>query len=160
MTASGAVHVLAAVLALVTAGVVLSRPKGTRSHVRLGRLYVVLLLTLNTSALLTYDDTGRPGGFHVLALVSLATLFAGLLLSPRRATSRIPHAVLMVWSVTGLVAAGLAQAATVLLPQAAPWPTLLTSCLACAVAAVATSAMATRASSLPATEVRDSGASV
>ena len=134
---TGAVHVAAAVLALATAALVLARTKGTRSHVRLGRAYVVLLLVLNTSALLTYEE-GGVGAFHVMAVVSLATLAGGLAASPRRLRDRVPHAVLMVWSVAGLVAAGLAQAATALLPDATPWPTLAVTLLVCGVALAAT----------------------
>ena len=41
----------------------------------------------------------------------------------------------MVWSVAGLVAAGLAQAATAALPAAAPWPTVAVTAAVCAGAA-------------------------
>lgn len=114
MVLSGAVHVTAAVLALAAA-IVLARSKGTRAHVRTGWAYVGLL-----------------------AVVSLLTLAAGIALSPRRVGARRPHAAFIVWSVAGLVAAGLAQATTSWFANAAPWPTLASSATVCAVAAVVT----------------------
>jgi uncharacterized membrane protein len=136
MTPAGAVHVACAVLALVAAVLVLRRPKGTAQHVRIGRAYIGLLLGLNISALLVPSDGIGP--FHVLAVVSLLTLAGGWLASPRRARRREPHAVFMVWSVAGVVAAGLAQAATATATGAAPWPTVLATTVVCAVAGVAT----------------------
>lgn len=111
MSVLGALHVMAALLALATAVVVLVRTKGTTAHVRLGRVYVVLLVLVDLSALLTYRES-VPGPFHLLAVVSLATLTAAVVWSPRRRGSRQTHGILMIWSVTGLVGAGLAQAAT------------------------------------------------
>lgn len=139
------VHVVAAPLALLTALAVVLRRKGTAAHVRLGRVYVALLLVVDASALSTFEATGAPGAFHVLAVISLGTLSAGVLASPRRLGARVPHAVLMAWSVTGLVAAGLAQGMTALLPQSAPWPTVLTTAAACVVALGVTSRLRRRA---------------
>lgn len=136
MTAPGLVHVVCAALSLGLAGFILLRPKGTPEHVRAGHAYVGLLVLLNASALLVPTD--EIGPFHVLALVSVATLAAGLLLSPRRRGGRVPHAILMVWSVAGVVAAGLAQGATAGIPHAAPWPVILPTGLVTAVTALIT----------------------
>lgn len=136
MTAVGTVHVVCAVSALVVAAVVFLRPKGTVEHVRAGRAYVVLLLVLNLSAALVPTDGVGP--FHVLAVVSVVTVSAGWLLSPRRTKQRAPHAILMVWSVAGVAAAGLAQGATARAPDAAPWPVLVPTLLVSAAAAVIT----------------------
>ena len=123
MSFLGSLHVAAAVLALAVAAIVLVRTKGTTSHVRLGRIYVVLLVLVDGFALLTYQNGIGP--FHLLAVISLATLTAGLIWSPRRRGSRQTHGILMIWSVAGLVGAGLAQGATAALPRRAhgrPWP--------------------------------------
>ena len=116
MSFLGSLHVAAAVLSLAVAAIVLARTKGTPAHVRLGRAYVVLLVLVDTFALLTYQSGVGP--FHLLAVISLATLTAGLVWSPRRRGSRQTHGILMIWSVTGLVGAGLAQGATAVLPRA------------------------------------------
>ena len=78
----GGLHVVAAVLALAMAAVVLVRTKGTTAHVRLGWMYVVLLASVDLLALLTYRDGAGPGPFHLLAVVSLATLVAAVVWSP------------------------------------------------------------------------------
>ena len=66
----------------------------------------------------------------------------GLVWSPRRRGSRQTHAILMIWSVAGLVGAGLAQGATAALPQATPWPTIAKTAAVCLFAALATRALA------------------
>ena len=138
----GGLHVVAAVLALAMAAVVLVRTKGTTAHVRLGWMYVVLLATVDLLALLTYRDGAGPGSFHLLAVVSLATLAAAVVWSPRRRGSRQVHGILMIWSVAGLIGAGLAQGATATLPDAAPWPTVAATGVVCVLAALATWAVA------------------
>ena len=125
MSDLGSLHVAAAVLALVTAALVLMRTKGTTAHVRLGRVYAVLLVLVDVVALLTYQDGVGPGPFHLLAVVSLATLTAALLWSPRRRGSRQTHGILMIWSVAGLAGAGLAQGRPPpcpTQPPGRPWP--------------------------------------
>ena len=79
---------------------------------------------------------------NLLAVISLATLTAGLVWSPRRRGSRQTHGILMIWSITGLVGAGLAQGATAALPQASPWPTVAATASVCLHAALATRALA------------------
>ena len=140
MSVLGSLHVAAAVLALAVAAIVLVRTKGTTAHVRLGRIYVVLLVLVDGFALLTYQNGVGP--FHLLAVISLATLTAGLVWSPRRRGSRQTHGILMIWSVAGLVGAGLAQGATAALPQASPWPTVATTASVCLLATLATRAVA------------------
>ena len=140
MSVLGSLHVAAAVLALAVAAIVLVRTKGTTAHVRLGRIYVVLLVLVDGFALLTYQNGIGP--FHLLAVISLATLTAGLIWSPRRRGSRQIHGILMIWSVAGLVGAGLAQGATAALPQASPWPTVATTAGVCLLATLATRALA------------------
>ena len=140
MSFLGSLHLAAAVSALTVAAIVLVRTKGTTAHVRLGRLYVVLMVLVDAFALLIYHNGVGP--FHVLAVISLSTLTAGLVWSPRRRGSRQTHGILMIWSVAGLVGAGLAQGATAALPQASPWPTVAATASVCLLAALATRALA------------------
>lgn len=111
----GWLHIFCAVAALCVGAAVFFRRKGTRTHRVLGYLYSVLLLLVNVSALSTYNISGQPGPFHVMALVSLATLVAGLM----PAVLRRPrtwwldlHAYFMSWSYVGLAAAGVSQIVT------------------------------------------------
>ena len=63
MSVLGSLHVAAAVLALAVAAIVLVRTKGTTSHVRLGRIYVLLLVLVDAFALLTYQNGSAPSTF-------------------------------------------------------------------------------------------------
>lgn len=131
MTASGLVHVVAAVLALGSGGVALMAPKGLRRHVVAGRTYAASMLVLNVAALLTYQETGGPGFFHALAIASLVTLTAGLAAflpgRTRDAAAVARHAIFMAWSYVGLISAGLAQLAAGLAPGEGTMPVLLTA---------------------------------
>jgi len=90
--------------------VVLLRRKGTLSHKRLGYLYAFSMIGLNITALLIYRLFHGPGPFHVLAVVSLSTLIAGLLPALRRRAGWLErHYRLMAWSYVGLGAAFLAE---------------------------------------------------
>ena len=84
-----------------------------------GRVYVLCMLAVNIAALVTYQQTGEFGAFHVMAVASLLTLAAGFvpfLLGFRGAKHVERHAYFMSWSYVGLVGAGLAQLANRLLP--------------------------------------------
>jgi uncharacterized membrane protein len=111
----GTVHVFFAIAALIIGAIVARRPKGGRRHRNLGYFYAVSLLLLNFSALSVYEDSAGVGPFHILAIVSLVTLIGGII----PAFLRRPvswwldlHAYFMSWSYVGLVAAGVAQIAT------------------------------------------------
>lgn len=135
----GGLHIAAACAALVVGPVVLVGRKGGTLHVVLGRVFVALLLLTNVPVLFLYEATGRPGPFHVLAVVSLATTGLGLLSGRRaaqgpRSGARIEaHAALMTWSWIGVATAGLAQLANRQLPEQSPWPVLAVVGLASAV---------------------------
>lgn len=112
MTTLGWLHVGAAAVALVAGASVFAFQKGTRRHVLVGRVFGVGMLLVNLPALLLYEASGTLGPFHLLALISLATLTAGLapLLLGHRGRGHVArHGVFMSWSYVGLVAAGLAQ---------------------------------------------------
>lgn len=124
----GGVHVLAASAALSIGLLVLVRPKGGRRHVVLGRAYASAMVAVNVPALLLDEGGGRPGPFHLLAVVSLVTTGFGWS-AARRRTSRggatTVHATLMTWSWVGVAAAGLAQLANRVWPERSPWPVLV-----------------------------------
>lgn len=144
----GTAHVLAASVALTLGLVVLVRRKGDPWHVRLGRLYVVAILAVAVPALFVYNITGRPGPFHVLAIVSLLTTALGWLSVRRGGRSRAgvaAHATFMAWSWVGVVTAGLAQAANHRWPEESPWPVLVVVGLATLTGAVAVPRLVSRA---------------
>ena len=111
----GTIHIAFAIAALSVGAVMFLQRKGGRRHRAFGYLYSGALLLVNLSSLLVYRDSAGPGPFHILALVSLATLSAGLvpaiLRKPRKAWIN-RHAYFMSWSYVGLVAAGVGQMAT------------------------------------------------
>jgi hypothetical protein len=93
----------------------LAQHKGGLRHRLLGYLYSATLLFVNLSALSVYVDSSAIGPFHILALISLATLAGGfipaVLRRPNDSWLNI-HAYFMSWSYVGLVAAGIAQITT------------------------------------------------
>jgi uncharacterized membrane protein len=113
-------HVTAALVALVLGATVLSMRKGTTRHRVLGGCYAGVLLLSNVAALTVTRATGGFGPFHVLAIISLATLAAGLLpmwLRPRSPGVIAFHAITLAFSYVGLVAAGLSQVVAQLIPS-------------------------------------------
>ena len=104
-------HIVAAVSALLAGAVVLLRPKGTRTHRRIGTVYVLVLALVNVAALLLHRENAF-GVFHALAVASLVTIAVGLsplLLGKRSEAVVATHAYCMTWSYAGLVAAGCGQ---------------------------------------------------
>jgi uncharacterized membrane protein len=141
--------VAAAAGALVVGAVVLARRKGDAWHVGTGRVYVATMLVVSLPVLLVYDTTGRPGPFHVLAVVSLATTALGWRAARRRGGDRrravAAHATLMSWSWIGVVTAGLAQLANARWPERSPWPVLAVIGLATAAGALSVGPLVSRA---------------
>ena len=111
----GKVHVVFAVAALILGTIVFFRQKGGGRHRLLGYLYAGALLLVNSSALLVYEESSGLGPFHILAIISLATLSGGFIpafLRRPRDSWLEAHAYFMSWSYVGLAAAGAAQMAT------------------------------------------------
>ena len=103
-----ALHTACGFLALLLGLVVLWNPKGTLLHRRLGILYCLAMLVLNLTAFGIYRVFGRFGIFHVMAIVSLLTVLAGLIpvLFRRRIRQWLAwHYQFMAWSYAGLLAA-------------------------------------------------------
>jgi uncharacterized membrane protein len=110
----GLIHVAAAVVALVAGAILLAGRKGTMRHRRLGYLYLGAMAYVNLAAW-TVDTHGAIGLFHVLTIVSVATLVGAhaILLTGRRSRGRSEaHGAMMAWSYAGVLAAGLGQGAT------------------------------------------------
>jgi uncharacterized membrane protein len=116
----GIAHTTLACIALVLGAIVVVRRKADRLHRTTGHLYVASLLATNITALNIYDLFGQFGPFHVAAIVSLATVIAGMIpVVTRRPRNHWfeTHAYFMSWSYVGLVAAAAAETA-VRLPAA------------------------------------------
>lgn len=113
--ASGQLHTLLGVVALIAGAAIFLRRKGTRSHKAIGRVYVASMLSLNVTALMLYHLTGRFGPFHVGAIVSGLTVVAGMVPALTRAPKhswRFFHATFLSWSYVGLLSAFAAEVAT------------------------------------------------
>ena len=116
-------HIVAAVSALLAGAAVLLRPKGTRTHRRIGTVYVLALVLVNVAALSLHRENAF-GVFHALAVASLVTIAVGLsplLLGKRSPMVIATHAYCMLWSYAGLVAAGCGQLAVAVGQDVAAW---------------------------------------
>jgi uncharacterized membrane protein len=109
----GLVHAAIGILALLLGLAVILLGKGTRLHRKVGFAYLMAMAALNVTALWIFDLTGRFGGFHIAAIISLATILAGYLpVVFRRPRQWMPvHGIFMGWSYVGLVAAFLSEIA-------------------------------------------------
>jgi uncharacterized membrane protein len=102
----GVVHASLGLLAVALGLAVVAMRKGTAAHRRAGLLYAIVMVLLNATALMIYELFGGFGPFHVLALVSLATVTAGVVPVWFRPRGWLDlHARFMSWSYAGLVAA-------------------------------------------------------
>ncbi len=109
----GGLHTLIGFLAIGFGAAVFPAVKGGSVHRRMGRLYAWSMFGLNGTALMIYDLFGGFGPFHVAALISLATLIAGLWPLRRRTPGWLQrHAIFMCWSYVGLIAATAAEIAS------------------------------------------------
>lgn len=90
----GLAHFLTALLAIATGAVVVLRPKGTKFHRTVGRVYLAAMLAVNVSALAIYELFGGFGPFHAAAVINRGTAgdagLARLTPRPGRARSRSP----------------------------------------------------------------------
>lgn len=108
----GQIHLLSALGAMVAGTIVLILTKGNRVHKTWGYVYVLMMAVLNGSAFFLYKLTGHWGPFHFAAIISLATIVAGLVpvIGQRHNPQRIyRHMAFMYYSVVGLYAAFFAE---------------------------------------------------
>lgn len=104
-------HVVTALVAVAIGIRIFAIPKGTSRHRRWGAIYVGLVVLLDTAALSLHRES-TFGPFHVLAIVSLATILgavAPMLVMRRTPAILATHAFMMSWSYAGLLAAGIGQ---------------------------------------------------
>ena len=115
MSVIGWIHTGFGVCALVAGTAVVLRPKGTRRHRLLGRLYVGSMVGLLGTAFMIYRLFEGFGVFHWAAVLGLLTLAAGFGAARlRRSVSGWlePHYYFMGYSYVGLLAATGAEVAT------------------------------------------------
>ena len=109
MSPTALVHTTLGVVALATGAFVLARRKGDRTHRLVGRVYAVAMVTLCVLAFGLRDSTPFIRGlgmFHVAAVVSFATVTAGVVTAWRRRPGWLEgHFMWMAWSYIGLVMA-------------------------------------------------------
>jgi uncharacterized membrane protein len=116
-------HIAAAVSALLAGAAVLLSPKGTRTHRRMGTIYVIALVLVDVAALALHRES-TFGVFHALAVTSLVTISVGLLpllLGKWSPPVIATHAYCMTWSYAGLVAAGCGQLAVAIGLDSPAW---------------------------------------
>lgn len=103
---TGLIHLLACVLALIAGTCLLAITKGSEIHKRIGYAYCISMLTVNGTAFSLYHLFNGLGPFHFAALISLATLVAGMIPVLFRTKSWLRlHLSFMYYSVIGLYAA-------------------------------------------------------
>ncbi len=115
MSPLGWIHTAAAIVSLVLGAAVLLRAKGTRNHRRLGWTYLAAMVLLNVTALAIYRLTGSFGPFHIAAVLSLASVTAGVIPAVRRRPAITwveRHYWWMTYSYLGLIAAAAAEVTT------------------------------------------------
>jgi uncharacterized membrane protein len=107
-SATGLIHFIASIAALVLGTLVLVFPKGTAKHKVIGRLYGLTMLLVLITAFMTYRLFGTWGIFHWAAVIASLTLVGGLVpiltKSPTRHYASL-HFNFMYWSVIGVYAA-------------------------------------------------------
>ena len=105
---NGLIHLIASVFALISGIIVLIAPKSTQFHKKTGYVYFVSMMILLITAFMIYRLFDGWGIFHYLAVVSLITLFGGMIPVWFRKSIKswkIIHLSFMYWSVFGLYAA-------------------------------------------------------
>ena len=105
---NGLIHLIASIIALISGTIVLISPKSTTFHKRAGYVYCGSMMVLLITAFMIYRLFDGWGIFHYLAVVSLITLFAGMipvLFRKSIKSWKIIHLSFMYWSVFGLYAA-------------------------------------------------------
>ena len=108
---TGLIHAFAALIGLILGPVIFLLMKGNVPHRLLGGVWILLMLTTDVSALMTYELGGRPNLFHFFALVNLGALVPAFYYVQKYKTSRNEkdlrnHMEYMAWAYFGLAAAG------------------------------------------------------
>ncbi|MCH8568180.1 MAG: DUF2306 domain-containing protein [Balneolales bacterium] len=112
MTTVGLIHFYTAIAALATGTFVMFWTKGTRIHKLAGYGYCIAMFFVLATAFMLFSLFGGWGIFHWAAVISSATLLAGmipLILRKPRNNYISLHFSFMYWSVMGLYAAFFAE---------------------------------------------------
>lgn len=97
-------HLIGALVALVLGAMVLAMPKGTARHKLLGRIWVVIMLTVSISSFWIRDLTG---GFSWIHGLSVFTIFCLIMAIWGIRTGRVAtHRGFMIGTFVGLLGAG------------------------------------------------------
>jgi uncharacterized membrane protein len=112
--ATGLIHLISSIIALVTGLLVLTTTKGTTRHKKIGYIYVVSMAVLNLTAFMIYRLFGKFAVFHWFAVLSCLTLIAGMypVLIKKSKNYLLTHFNFMYWSVVGLYCAFCAEILT------------------------------------------------
>jgi uncharacterized membrane protein len=107
----GVAHLASSVIAMLLGAYMLWADKGTKIHKRVGYAYCLSMLSVNATAFGIYYLWGRFGIFHGFALLSLFTLFSGMIpiIVRKNAQTISLHLSFMYWSVIGLYCAFVAE---------------------------------------------------
>ena len=103
----GVIHFVASIVALISGTYVLGALKGTKVHKQVGYVYFVSMFVVLLTSFMIYRLHGTFGILHVFAIISSATLFAGMIpmLVKQPANYLTLHFSFMYWSVIGLYCA-------------------------------------------------------
>lgn len=105
---SGLIHLISSVIALISGTIVLIAKKSTSFHKQIGYVYFISMMILLITSFMIFRLFNGWGIFHYLAIVSLITLFGGMIPVWFRSTFKqwkVIHLSFMYWSVFGLYAA-------------------------------------------------------
>ena len=121
--AAALAHVSGAVQTILIGIWLFAVPKGTVRHRFLGGVYAGLVVLLDLAALSLHRQAAF-GPFHILAVLSLATILGaiGLMLFTKKPPVIIAtHGFMMSWSYAGLIAAGMGQLTVQLRVNGSGW---------------------------------------
>ncbi len=123
---TGSVHLISAIIAMISGAYVLLTTKATKRHRQVGYIYVVSMLLLNITAFWIYDLFGRFGPFHIAAIFSSICIIGGMLPIIFRIKNWIYyHYFFMNWSTIGLYAAFWAETFTRMSSGKNFWPLVM-----------------------------------
>lgn len=111
----GLIHLVTAIIALITGTMILAMKKGTLNHKRAGYVYVAAMTVLLITAFMIYRLWGGWGLFHYAALISSITLLGGfvpIIFRYPKDNYLSYHFSFMYWSVMGLYGAFFAEIMT------------------------------------------------
>lgn len=108
-------HLICSLLSILFGTFIIILRKGTKTHKRVGYLYVIGMMLTNLTAFMIYRLYGSFGPFHIAAILSLFTTLAGMIpIWVRRPAIgwKFFHFTFMYWSVVGLYMALFAELLT------------------------------------------------